>query len=353
MALLLRKDLGDEARHTLVRILRDRILSAPRGALGIRMETIGMGIGGGAAGDGVRITGLVPGMPAGRVLQVGDIVRSVNDTPLRTNNDLTNAVQAIPPGGEVKLVVRRVKRDAAGKAVPAVPALAPAAVPEAQQARDEIEVSVRLGSTDDLAEKGDPQLAPGVLGGGVAIGLQINAERSATAQFFTEQLNAQLHLFVDEELADQFNPLVTFVKRAEAAYKRAEAEGAPRATLPNFSGVNPPPAGAAAPMPRMLSRTVAKASGSLGGMVQPVRCSRVTRGGVSTVSATAPRSVTTTGVPMACASTAERPNASGSVEVTARTADAASAAGISVTWPTRVTMPVRPAFSIAASNSRT
>jgi len=187
MALLLRKDLGDEARHTLVRILRDRILSAPRGALGIRMETIGMGIGGGAAGDGVRITGLVPGMPAERVLQVGDIVRSVNGTPLRTNIDLTNAVQAIPPGGEVKLVVRRVKRDAAGKAVPAVPALAPAAVPEAQQARDEIEVSVRLGSTDDLAEKGDPQLAPGVLGGGVAIGLQINAERSATADAATKR----------------------------------------------------------------------------------------------------------------------------------------------------------------------
>ena len=69
----------------------------------------------------------------------------------------------------------------------------------------------------------------------------VGAERSATAQFFTEQLNAQLHLFVDEELADQFNPLVTFVKRAEAAYKRAEAEGAPRATLPQFGAEDAEP----------------------------------------------------------------------------------------------------------------
>jgi hypothetical protein len=60
------------------------------------------------------------------------------------------------------------------------------------------------------------------------------ADRGAAAQFFGEQLGAKLHLLVEEELADQFNPLVTFVKRAETAYKRAEAEGAPRALLPQF-----------------------------------------------------------------------------------------------------------------------
>ena len=43
------------------------------------------------------------------------------------------------------------------------------------------------------------------------------------------------------------------------------------------------------------------------------------RRGASTVSGTAPRSETTTGVPMACASTAERPKASGSVEGTVTT----------------------------------
>lgn len=69
----------------------------------------------------------------------------------------------------------------------------------------------------------------------------VGAERSATAQFFNEQLSAQLHLFVDEELVDEFNPLVTFVKRAEAAYKRAEAEGKPRATLPEFGAEDAEP----------------------------------------------------------------------------------------------------------------
>ena len=67
------------------------------------------------------------------------------------------------------------------------------------------------------------------------------ADRSATAQFFSEQLGAQLHLFVEEELADQFNPLLTFVKRAEAAYKRADAEGAPRAPLPQFGAEDAAP----------------------------------------------------------------------------------------------------------------
>ncbi len=62
----------------------------------------------------------------------------------------------------------------------------------------------------------------------------VGADRCATAQFFSEQLGSQLHLLVEEELADQFNPLITFVKRAEEAYKRAEAEGAPRAVLPQF-----------------------------------------------------------------------------------------------------------------------
>jgi hypothetical protein len=67
------------------------------------------------------------------------------------------------------------------------------------------------------------------------------ADRCATAMFFNEQLGAQLHQLVEEELADQFNPLVTFVKRAEAAYKQAEAQGAPRAVLPQFGAEDAEP----------------------------------------------------------------------------------------------------------------
>jgi hypothetical protein len=65
-------------------------------------------------------------------------------------------------------------------------------------------------------------------------------------------------------------------------------------------------------------------------MRQPVRSWGATAGGDRTVSGTAPRSDTTTGVPMAWASTAERPKASGSVDGTVTTDAARKAAGMSV-----------------------
>ena len=51
---------------------------------------------------------------------------------------------------------------------------------------------------------------------------------------------------------------------------------------------------------------------------------------------------TTTGAPIACASTAERPKASGSVEGTVTTEAARKAAGMSAQWPTRRTIALRP-----------
>ena len=81
---------------------------------------------------------------------------------------------------------------------------------------------------------------------------------------------------------------------------------------------------------------------SPGGTRQPVRSEGATCGGASTVSGTAPRSDTTTAVPMACASTATRPKASGSVEGTVTTEAARKAAGMSWQWPTRWTTPFSP-----------
>jgi hypothetical protein len=189
MALLLRKDLGDEARHQLVGILRNRILTAPRGALGIRMENAAERDG------GVRVTGLVPGMPAEKVLKPGDIIRQVNDTVLRNTLDLVNAVQSLPPGVEIRVVVKRVRADALAEKGPAkppvkggVPADAPPGAPA--DIHEEIAASMRLGSTEELQEKGEP-LAGGnnIRGiGGVVVGGQvvgagmITFERVATAQ---------------------------------------------------------------------------------------------------------------------------------------------------------------------------
>ena len=158
MALLQRKDLGDEARQQLVGILRNRILYAPRGALGIRMENAAQ------LDGGVRITGLVPGMPAERVFQAGDIVRKVNDVVLRNTADLVNAVQSLPPGVEVKLVVRRIKREALAAVAPAPIPAGDGVVQAPQPIFEEIETTLRLGSTDELNEKGEPLL--GGVGGG-------------------------------------------------------------------------------------------------------------------------------------------------------------------------------------------
>jgi len=186
MALLLREDLSDEARHQLVSVLRERILYAPRGALGIRMENAPDREG------GVRITGLVPGMPAERILKPGDVVKKVGDDVVRSTADLVNAVQSLPPGVEVKVTVRRTSRQALAEVQPA-----DAPKPEQpQQIFEEIEATLRLGSTEELNEKGDPALR-GLPGGGrpgnnglvgnVFIGGQVSFERLATAKLATQR----------------------------------------------------------------------------------------------------------------------------------------------------------------------
>lgn len=160
MALLLRKDLSGEARHVLVAVLQDRIMNAPRGALGIRMEGLG------EIGGGVRVSGLVAGMPAERLIQVGDVIMNVNGNDLRDRTDLVRSVQTMPPGSEVKLKVRRTRRDAAGKAVVGA---------DGREEAEDLAMSVRLGSTDDLEERGDPAQQ------GMAVMNALTLERAATA----------------------------------------------------------------------------------------------------------------------------------------------------------------------------
>jgi len=164
MALLLRRDLGIEARHALVGILRERILKAPRGALGIRMEQMN------GIGEGVRITGVVPGMPAEAILEAGDVVAAVNGVVLRDRNDLIRQVQTLEPGDEVALRIRRVKRDEAGK---------PIVGADGAEVTQQLDLNLRLGSTDDLAEKGDP-VNPLVFN-------PMTLERVATAQAAAER----------------------------------------------------------------------------------------------------------------------------------------------------------------------
>jgi hypothetical protein len=151
MALLTRHDLSEETSNALVAILRERILTAPRGALGIRME--GMAV----RERGVRISGLVAGMPGEKVLVVGG-------EALTDRNDLIRLVQSLPPGVDVKLVVHRTERDAQGR--PIIDA-------NGVEQTKIMEVALRLGSTDDLVDRSDPA--------STTMANPATAERQATA----------------------------------------------------------------------------------------------------------------------------------------------------------------------------
>lgn len=142
MAILLRKDLSLDARHALVTLLSDAIMHAPRGALGIRMDGPLM-----RETPGVRVTALVPGMPAERVLQPGDLLREIEGKPLIDRTELIRTVQSLAPGVEVQLLVRRVRRDAEGRVLTG---------PDGAELTDDLRVRVRLGSTDDLETDGEP-----------------------------------------------------------------------------------------------------------------------------------------------------------------------------------------------------
>jgi hypothetical protein len=141
MAVLLRRDLTVDARHAFVSQLAFAIMNAPRGALGIRMEGPLM------RETGVRVTGLVPGMPAERVLEVGDLLREIDGKPLVDRSELIRTVQSLAPGVEIQLLVRRIRRDAEGRVLVG---------PDGAELTDELRVKMRLGSTQDLEGNGDP-----------------------------------------------------------------------------------------------------------------------------------------------------------------------------------------------------
>lgn len=142
MAILMRSDLSTEARHVILSILETSILNEPRGALGIRMDVAL------ARQTGVRVSGLVAGMPAERVLQVGDVIREVGGRRLFDGGDLVRAVQSMPPGLEVEMLVRRTLRDAEGRALVGADGL---------ERTEDLSLKVRLGSADDLDQRDGAQ----------------------------------------------------------------------------------------------------------------------------------------------------------------------------------------------------
>ncbi len=135
-ALLVRGDLSDEQRERLLTVARDKVLALPRGALGIRMQPSGDPL-----HPGVEIQLLLPGLPAERVLKIGDRIERIDDRPISTSNDLVEIIQSKAPSESVKLSVSRQQRDERGK---------PKLDDQGSFIEDRFEVDIELTSAADL-----------------------------------------------------------------------------------------------------------------------------------------------------------------------------------------------------------
>ncbi len=135
LSVLARGGLAPEQHHRVLSIAFDRIVNAPRGALGIQMNPARPGEG------GVRVTRIIPGFPAEKHLEVDDIIVAIDGRAVRDVTDLRMIVQGQPPGTEVRVEAIRAERDPRGK--PRVDA-AGAAVTR------RIDVRVPLGSKREL-----------------------------------------------------------------------------------------------------------------------------------------------------------------------------------------------------------
>ena len=111
-AVLELEHLSAEQRCRLLQIVRNRLMLAPRGALGVRWNPRLNNM-----NEGVEITDLIDGMPAQRVLRVGDRITHIDGKRLGTELDMSMAIQARAPGEVVTLTFQRPRRDDRGAVV--------------------------------------------------------------------------------------------------------------------------------------------------------------------------------------------------------------------------------------------
>ena len=143
-ALLADPGLSAEQRHRLMGLLFERLLHAPRGAVGVRINTSRLRT------EGIVIQDLLPGLPAEQVLLVGDRLTRLNGDLLETWDEFVIGVQLRPPGERVQLTIERSVRDAEGDAV---------LDDNGQPKRETEQVELVLGSADRLINPltGQPQ----------------------------------------------------------------------------------------------------------------------------------------------------------------------------------------------------
>lgn len=143
-AMLAGKDLTCEQRYRLLTVLQEKLVNVPRGALGVSTDLVEMHqmqrnpFG---AVEGVRIAELLPGLPAERVLQVGDRITHIDGKALVQMGDLQFMVQSKRPGERVQLSVKRAKVDGQGHVL---------VDGDGREVMEELEIGIELGSAEAL-----------------------------------------------------------------------------------------------------------------------------------------------------------------------------------------------------------
>lgn len=132
--------LTPEAHARLLHVGEERLIHAPRGALGIQMA------GRFEENDGVVVSGLVPGMPAQKVLKPGDRIVSIEGQRIQVSTQLTSIVQAKRPGERISMIVMRGERDELGRIKGG---------PDGKPVETRVDLQVELGSREDLDRLGD------------------------------------------------------------------------------------------------------------------------------------------------------------------------------------------------------
>ena len=132
-------ELDPEQRSRLLTILSRRILDAPSGAIGIRMNSVA------GALDGVQVEAVIEGMPAAGLLKAGDLITEIDEKPVRRSTDLTAIVQSKLPGDLITVVLQRMRIDEDGEFLLDA---------DGQIRRERVEVRFALGSIDTLDSDG-------------------------------------------------------------------------------------------------------------------------------------------------------------------------------------------------------
>lgn len=125
-----------ETRARALAVILDRILLAPRGALGVSMDPATIG-----NRPGVTIQEVIEGLPAEGVLREGDRLFEIDGAAVTSNEECIDAIQSHRPGEAIRVKVGRPKRGANGRAL-----VDPAGLP----LEEILEFTMELGRDDQL-----------------------------------------------------------------------------------------------------------------------------------------------------------------------------------------------------------